>query len=71
MNFYIAFSVCEKGKNWAGTMTVTSSENIRNLSARVSGKMTAAQLCPTKKCALQLADFWNECFKKNGTSIYL
>lgn len=71
MNFFIAFSVCEKGKNWAGTMTVTSSENIRNLSARVSGEMTAAQLCSTKKVALQLADFWNECFKKNGTSIYL
>lgn len=70
MNFYIVYSVREKSKNWAGIMTVSDSENIRNLSTRFSGELTAAQLCSTKKRALELADFWNECYQKNGTSIF-
>lgn len=29
-----------------------------------------AHLCGTKKQAYQLADFWNECYKANGTYMY-
>ena len=68
-NFYIAFSAQLDGKYWAGTMTVSSDDNIMNISQKIAG-MQAANLCATKKAAKELADNWNECFKRNGTSIY-
>ena len=68
-NFYIAFSAHLDGKYWAGTMTVSSNDNIMNISRRIAG-MQAANLCATRKAAKELADCWNECFRRNGTSIY-
>ena len=68
-HFYITFFAQLNGKYWAGTMTVSSDDNIMNISQRIAG-MQAANLCATKKAAEELADYWNECFKRNGTSIY-
>ena len=68
-NFYITFSAQLDGKYWAGTMTVSSNDNIMNISQRIAGMQTA-NLCTTRKAAEELADYWNECFKRNGTSIY-
>lgn len=65
----IAFSAQLDGKYWAGTMTVGSDDNVMNISRRISG-MQAANLCATRKAAEELADCWNECFKRNGTSIF-
>lgn len=68
-HFYITFFAQLNGKYWAGTMTVSSDDNIMNISQKIAG-MQAANLCATKKAAEELADNWNECFKRNGTSIY-
>ena len=68
-NFYIAYSAQLDGKNWAGVTVVSSNINIMNLSQCLHGVQTA-NLCATKKAAEELADYWNECFKRNGTSIY-
>lgn len=68
-HFYITFFAQLNGKYWAGTMTVSSDDNIMNISQKIAG-MQAANLCATKKAAEELADYWNECFKRNGTSIY-
>ena len=54
-NFYIAFSAHLDGKYWAGTMTVSSNDNIMNISQRIAG-MQAANLCATRKAAEELAD---------------
>ena len=68
-HFYITFFAQQNGKYWAGTMTVSSDDNIMNISQRIAG-MQAANLCATRKAAEELADYWHECFKRNGTSIY-
>ena len=68
-HFYITFFAQLNGKYWAGTMTVSSDDNIMNISQKIAG-MQAANLCATRKAAEELADYWNECFKRNGTSIY-
>lgn len=68
-NFYLVFSAQMDGKNYAGTMTKTDSENIMNLSDQILG-MTAANLCRSKKEAEQTADEWNAAFKRNGTALF-
>lgn len=50
-------------------MTVSSNDNIMNISQRIAG-MQAANLCATRQAAEELATVWNEGFKRNGTSIY-
>ena len=66
-NFYLVFSAQLDGKNYAGTMIKTDSENIMNLSDQIHG-MTAANLCSSKKEAEQTAADWNAAFKRNGTA---
>ena len=68
-HFYITFFAQLNGKYWAGTMTVSSDDNIMSISQKIAG-IQAANLCATKKAAEELADYWNECFKRNGTSFY-
>lgn len=68
-NFYLVFSAQMDGKNYAGTMTKTGSENIMNLSGQIRG-MTAANLCSSKKEAEQIAAEWNAAFKRNGTALF-
>lgn len=43
-----------------------------NLASRLDniGGLQAAQLCQTKKAAQELADFWNDCYKRNGTYFF-
>lgn len=67
--FYIAFSAQVNGKNYAGTLTKTEQENIAFLSAQIPN-LTAAHICDSRKKAEEMAEFWNDCFKKNGTSAF-
>lgn len=68
-NFYIVFSAQLDGKNYAGTMTKSSGENIMNISGQISG-MTSAHLCTSKKEAEQTAAEWNAAYKRNGTALF-
>lgn len=67
--FYIAFAAQQGGRDWAGVIIVTGSDNIMNISRRVDG-MQWANICTTRKAAEDMAANWNEAFKRNGTSIY-
>lgn len=32
--------------------------------------LVSATICPTKKRAEELAEFWNTCFRRNGTYLF-
>lgn len=68
-NLYFAVSATENGKNYAYVLKVDSNSNLLNVFAH-DKRMTVANYFPTKKKAEEIADFWNECFKKNGTSFF-
>lgn len=68
-NFYFVFSAMMDGKNYAGTMTKTSQDNLAFLHQQIPN-LTAVQICESKRQAEEIADYWNESFKKNGTSLF-
>lgn len=82
-NFYITVAVKgDKNKNifsdekkeykegyLAYVIKVTESDNVMYHLEAIRGLMHA-NIRPTKKDAQELADFWNECYKKNGTYLY-
>lgn len=65
-NFYFAYTSQVNGRNYAGTMRKTDSDNLLAL----AGNVTALHICATRKAAEELANYWNECYRINGTSIY-
>ena len=68
-NFYYAATREQNGKNYAFVIKASAGDNLLSVFARY-GENLAVNACPTKKEAEELADFWNECYKKNGTSIW-
>lgn len=79
-NFYIVVTVeLDKNKNifpdekkapemglYSYPITVNDSENLVSVLDGIKGLKTA-NLFATKKKAQETADFWNDCYKKNGT----
>lgn len=67
-NSYIAVSVNENEKNYAYVIKVSESDNL--LCKLTIKGIDSAHICDTKKKAGEVADFWNECYKKNGTYMF-
>lgn len=82
--FYMAVTVCQDRnettftprKNleynpgyYAFVHSVGQNDNLKSSLDSIGG-LQAAQLCQTKKEAQQLANFWNNCYKKNGTYFF-
>lgn len=58
----------ETGKNYAYTEKVSNCYNLYNyFQAHKGCKITSINACKTMKEAKKISDFWNECYKKNGT----
>lgn len=53
----------------AYTETIPNSSNLVSLFERTKG-LIIIHAADTKKGAKELADFWNECYEKNGTYLY-
>ena len=66
--FYYAATREQNGKNYAFVIKASNGDNLISLFARQEAKQVHA--CATKKDAEKLADFWNECYKKNGTNAF-
>ena len=70
MSKLYATVVTEKdGKRWAWVLAFTSNDNALCIFQRVKG-ITSANIYTTKKQACEVAAFWNECYKNNGTNLY-
>ena len=67
--FYIAIQINDNGKLYAFTMRTSE---ISNLWAQLSGirNIYVASVCPTKKDAKYLVNYWNDAFRQNGTYLF-
>ena len=67
MSRFYAAVTCEdtNGKLYAYVINFTDSDNA--LFALQRPGILHANIYTTKKRASEIADFWNECYKKNGT----
>ena len=65
---YTIFAVYTKEDSIMGTVAIAEKIHASyNLASKVTGlNMITLNVCKTWKEAQKLADFWNECFKKNG-----
>ena len=52
------------GKELAYVMRVAENENLAAVLSR--NRITLAQICGTEKEAGRLANYWNECSRRNG-----
>jgi hypothetical protein len=66
--FYVAVTVCESGKYYSYAVKVTQSDNV--LSKLAIKNIVTANICPTKKYAVDLVRKWNECYRTNGTYMF-
>ena len=64
-NTYIAIEILEEGKYIAEVLKIRPCDNLLN-KLQIDG-LVHANICDTKKAALEVANFWNECNQKNGT----
>ena len=68
-NYYFVINTSENGKNFASVAKASAHENVLSVFDRIPNIITA-NICPTKKYAEDLAAYWNECYKKNGTYLF-
>lgn len=64
-NFYIVVQITENNKHYAYVVKVSESDNL--LSKLKITNIQSANIFPTKKRAYEVAEYWNACFKANGT----
>lgn len=67
-NFYFVVNVKENNKLYACVIKATESDNL--LSKFEIKNISSVNIFPTKKRADEIAKFWNECYKKNGTHMF-
>jgi len=68
-NTYLTVTVAENNKYASFVLPVSGSANLVAVLGSIKG-LSAANICATKKDAIQISEFWNECFRKNGTYLY-
>jgi hypothetical protein len=66
--FYIAVQICENEKYYAYIVKATESDNL--LSKLSIQNVITANICPTKKRAAEIVEFWRECYKRNGNYMF-
>ena len=54
---------------YAFVHSIGQNDNLKTSLDRIGG-LQAVRLCQTKKEAAQLANFWNDCYKRNGTYFF-
>lgn len=68
-NFYYAVNTQENGKIYAFVVKADINDNLKYLFSGYKN-LTSINACPTKKRAEELCEFWNECYKANGTYLF-
>lgn len=70
MNFYAVVTETIDNKHYAFVDTINDHENLKKNDTINKSETSSFTLCPTKKKALELAKFWNECYKNNGSYLF-
>lgn len=68
-HFYLAVQIEENGKGFACDYTVAENENLLSVLAGIKGAK-AVNICQTRKQAREIAEFWNDCARKNGVYLF-
>ena len=68
MNTYIAITTKTDDKYVSWVIRVRDNDNL--LSVLNIKDIQHANICSSKKKAYELSDYWNECYKINGTYLY-
>ena len=68
MKFYAAINIKENGKYYAFVEPFSDSDNA--LAKLYHKNMTSVNVYSTKKKAAEIASFWNDCYRKNGTYLF-
>jgi hypothetical protein len=68
-NFYYAVNTEDNGKIYAFVIKASINENLKTLFSGYKN-LISINACETKKRAEELANFWNECYKANGTYMF-
>lgn len=71
-NFYYVVTTGTEGANgkcYAQVARVNNYSDLLFALDRIENK-TSVTACSTKREAVELAEFWNECYKKNGTYLF-
>ena len=64
---YLAAARQDKGKSYAYVIPVKEGENLVSVIMREC--LFNANICTTKKQAIDIVNFWNYCFKQDGIHI--
>ena len=67
INFVLVLTNEDK-KNRAVAICCRPNENLKGYGA--DPKVSVMHYCPTRKEARELADYWNQCYKENGSYDY-
>jgi len=63
---FIVVNINENGKHYAFADTIKTGNNLLPMFRRYENA-DIVHLCETRKSADEIAAFWNECYKNNGT----
>ncbi len=66
--FYIAVQIAENGKFYAYVIRISEHDNLYS-KLNMPG-IVAANICPTRKRAREIAQFWNDCSRRNGNYLF-
>ena len=66
-SYYVVATEDKNGKHYAYVAKVANSSN---LLCQFPSYAIHVNACKTAKEARHIADFWNECYKKNGTYVF-
>lgn len=68
-NFWLAVTVEENGKFYAYMVKAAQNNNLVSLLAGIA-HLKAANIYGTKKQAAAVVQFWNDCYRQNGTYLF-
>ena len=68
-NFYYVIVHTENGKKYAHAHKVSGNLNLLSV-LQAFKNVSCVHQCKTLKGARELAEFWNECYKKNNTYMF-
>ena len=68
-NFWLAVTVEENGKFYAYVVKAAQNNNLVSLLAG-NAQLKAANIYGTKKQAAAVVQFWNDCYRQNGTYLF-
>ena len=64
-----AIAIEENGRYFAYPLTVPANNNLASEFNGIKG-LKSANYCASRKKATELTDFWNQCYRNNGTYLY-